>query len=118
VSTFGSVTVSAHQAWLHAARSGAVDQSCQVSEVSRLLWTALVVAAATGVIAFLGPTWRRVAALVAAGLIWAWVDMEGPVLLTSGSHGLHQADLPVLVVLAAAGASTLRLVLRRRRTSI
>lgn len=118
MSTFESVIVSAHQAWLHAAPLAAVDPSCQVSEVSRLLWTALIVAAAAGVIAFLGPTWRRVAALVAAGLIWAWIDMEGPVLLTSGTHGLHQADIPVVVVLAAAGAATLRLVLRRRRTSI
>jgi hypothetical protein len=105
---------------LHAGpRTGSpADPSCQVSEVSRLLWTILLVAAVGGVIAVLRPSWRRVAILVVAALTWAWIDMEGPTLVKHGTHGLHLADLPVIVALAAACAAALRLVLLRRRTGI
>jgi len=93
------------------------DPSCNVSEVARLLWTALVVAAVTGTIAVLRPTLRRVAVLASAALTWTWIDMEGPVLVSRGTHGLHLADLPVVVAFAAAGAAALRLAIRSRRTS-
>jgi hypothetical protein len=118
LSTIESLDVAVHAVWLHAAvrDSSPADPSCNLSEVNRLLWTVLVVAAAAGVVAVLRPTSRRVAALVAAALTWAWIDMEGPVLVTRGSHGLHFADLPVIVALAAGGAAALRLVRRRRHT--
>ena len=120
MSTSESLIVVVHEAWLHVTPRGSspADPSCNVSEVNRLLWTVLVVAAATGVTAVLRPTWRRVVALVASALTWAWIDMEGPVLVSRATHGLHLADVPVVVALAAAAAAAVRLVLRSRRTGI
>lgn len=115
MSTSESLIAVVNDVWLRAAphASSPADPSCNVSEVSRLLWTVVVVSAATGVIVALRPSWRRVAGLVAAALTWLWIDMEGPTLISRGTHGLHVADVPVLIALAAAGAATLRLVLRR-----
>ena len=114
MSTSEFLTAVVNDVWLHAAphASSPADPSCNVSEVSRLLWTVIVVSAATGVIVALRPTWRRVAGLASAALTWAWIDMEGPTLISRGTHGLHVADVPVVVALAAAGAAALRLVLR------
>ena len=108
--------VVAHEVWLHALPQGSspADPSCNVSEVNRLLWTVTVGAAVIGVVAALRPTWRRVAGLVVAALTWVWVDMEGPTLVSRGTHGLHLADVPVVIALALAGVAALRLVLRRR----
>ena len=117
MSTSVSVVVVAHEVWLEAfPQSSPADPSCNVSEVNRLLWTVTVAVAVTGVLAALRPTWRLVAGLVAAALIWAWVDMEGPTLVSRGTHGLHFADVPVVIALALAGVAVLRLVLRRRST--
>jgi hypothetical protein len=119
VSTSESIVVVAHEVWLYALpqASSPADPSCNVSEVNRLLWTVTVGAAAIGVFAALRPTWRLVAGLVAAALTWIWVDMEGPTLISRGTHGLHLADLPVVIALALAGVAALRLVLRRRGRS-
>jgi hypothetical protein len=102
--------------WLYAfpQSSSPADPSCNLSEVSRLLWTVTVGAAVTGVLAALWPTWRRVVGLVAAALTWAWVDMEGPTLVARGTHGVHFADVPVVIWFALAGVAALRLVLRGR----
>ena len=120
MSTSESLIVVVHQAWLHAAprSSSPADPSCNLSEVSRLLWVTIVVATAAGVITVLRPTWRRIAGLVAAALTWLWIDMEGQVLISRGTHGLHMADLPVVIAIAGAGAAVVRLVLRRRRTGV
>ena len=116
MSTSESLIVVAHEVWLYAfpQSSSPADPSCNVSEVNRLLWTVTVVAAVMGVVAALWPTWRLVAGLVAAALTWVWVDMEGPTLI---SRGTHLADVPVFITLALAGVAALRLVLRRRSTS-
>ncbi len=119
MSTPESLIVVAHEVWLYAfpQSSSPADPSCNVSEVNRLLWTVTVGAAVMGVFAALWPTWRLVAGLVAAALTWVWVDMEGPTLISRGTHGLHLADVPVVITLALAGVAALRLVLRRRSTS-
>jgi len=91
-----------------------VDQTCNVSEVTRLLWTMITTAAVSAVVVVARPSWRRVCALVAAGAVWAWVDMEGPVLVSRGSHGLHLADVPVVIVWLAAAAGGGRLWWSRR----
>jgi hypothetical protein len=92
------------------------DPGCQVSEVSRLLWTVIVLATAAGLFVAARPTWHTVAALAAADLVWLWVDMEGPVLLSRGTHGLHLADVPVVISLPALAIGAGRLLARRRST--
>jgi len=89
------------------------DPTCDKSEVSRLLWTMITLAAAAGLMTVVRPRWAAVAALVAADLVWVWIDMEGPVLLAVGSHGLHLADVPVVVTLPAVIIAAARLWLRR-----
>jgi hypothetical protein len=37
--------------------------------------------------------------------------------VSRGTHGLHLADVPVVIALALAGVATLRLALRRRSKS-
>lgn len=74
----------------------------------------IAIAGGAGVTVILRPGWLAVGGLMTAALWWLWVDMEGPTLVMSGSHGLHLADIPVLVAAAAAGVGALRLVLRRR----
>ena len=92
------------------------DPTCQVGEVTRLLWTVIVVAAAGGVLVVVRPSWGRVAALAAANLVWLWIDMEGPVLIARGTHGLHLADVPVAVSGVAVVIAIARLVVQRRAT--
>ncbi len=94
-----------------------VDLTCNVSEVARLLWTMITTAAVAGVVVVARPSLRRTAGLVAAGIVWSWVDMEGPVLVSRGSHGLHLADVPVVLVWLAALAAAARLWWRSRRRS-
>ena len=90
------------------------DPTCQVGEVSRLLWTMIVVAAAVGVLVVVLPSWPWVAALAMANLVWLWVDMEGPVLMSRGTHGLHLADVPVVISGADAVIAAARLLAQRR----
>ncbi|MBA2560164.1 MAG: hypothetical protein H0V07_09815 [Propionibacteriales bacterium] len=77
------------------------DPGCQVSEVARLLWTMIALAAAASVLLVVRPRWPHAAGLVAADLLWMWIDMEGPVLVSAGSHGIHLADVPVLLTVPA-----------------
>jgi hypothetical protein len=42
--------------------------------------------------------------------------MEGPVLLSGGTHGIHLADIPVLISLPAVVNAVARLVARGRST--
>ena len=93
-----------------------VDQTCNVSEVTRLLWTMIATAAVLGLVAVARPGWHRTIGLVASiGAVWAWVDMVGARgLLSRGTHGLHLADVPVVVVWLAAAAAAGRLWQRRR----
>lgn len=120
MSSYDSLMAAAGAAWLQAAPRGSspADPGCNVSEVERLLWTVLVVAATAGVMTVLRPTWRRVAALCASAVTWAWIDMEGPVLVSRGAHGLHLADLPVVIALVTAAAAALRLLRRRRSRTL
>lgn len=91
------------------------DPGCQVSEVHRLLGTVIAIAVLGSLAAILRPTWRYVAALLAATVVWLWIDMEGAVLASAGSHGIHLADVPVLVTLPSAALSAARLLVRRLR---
>lgn len=95
--------------------SSPLDPTCNVNEVSRLLWTVLAVVTVSGVAVAWRPTWRRVAGLAAFAVTWAWIDMEGPVLVSSGTHGIHVADLPVIAAVATGSVAAVRLALRRRR---
>lgn len=97
--------------------TSAADPSCQVSEVARLLWSMIALAVGAGVILVARPRWLGLAALVAADLLWVWIDMEGPTLVVRGGHGLHLADVPVLVTVPALALGTVRLWLRRRQAS-
>lgn len=90
------------------------DPSCQVSEVTRLLGTMIVVAAGAGLLTALRPEWRRVAALIAADVVWMWIDMEGPVLVSRGTHGIHLADVAVLATVPGILVAAVTLALRRR----
>jgi hypothetical protein len=90
---------------------------CDVSELSRLLWTAIAVAGAAGLLGVVRPSWQWVAGLTGAGLVWLWIDMEGPVLVARGTHGVHLADIPVAITLAAAALAAARLLLWRRTRS-
>lgn len=94
--------------------SSPVDLTCNVTEVARLLWTMISTAAVSGLVVVARPSWRRTLGLVAAGAVWAWVDMEGPVLVSRGSRGLHLADVPVVLVWLAAAAAAGRLWWSRR----
>lgn len=89
------------------------DPGCQVSEVARLLWSMIAAATLAGALAVRRPSWRAVGALLAGASAWMWVDMEGPTLVSWGTHGLHLADVPVLVAGAGAALAALRLLLRR-----
>jgi hypothetical protein len=91
------------------------DPGCQVSEVTRLLWTMVVLAAAAGVFVVMRASWYAVAGLAAGNLVWLWIDMEGPVLISRGTHGVHVADIPVLISFAAIVVAVVRLVTQRRR---
>lgn len=91
------------------------DPGCQVSEVHRLLGTVIVIAVLGSLAAVLRPTWMYVAALLTTTVVWLWIDMEGAVLASVGSHGIHVADVPVLVTLPSTALAALRLVMRRRR---
>ncbi len=94
----------------------AADPGCQASEVTRLLWTVIVLATAAGLFVAARPTWHTVATLAAADLVWLWIDMEGPVLLSRGTHGLHLADVPVVISLPALVIAAGRLLALRRST--
>ena len=91
------------------------DPSCQVSEVHRLLGTVIVIAVLGSLAAILRPTWLYVASLLGATVVWLWIDMEGAVLARAGSHGVHVADVPVLVTLPSMALAAARLLVRRRR---
>lgn len=93
--------------------SGA-DPSCDKTEVARLLWTMISLAAGVGLMTIIRPRWRGIAALIAADLLWLWIDMEGPVLIARGSHGIHLADIPVVVTLPPIIIGAARLWLRSR----
>lgn len=114
----GPRALGALDAWTSTLASSTVlaeaDPGCQVSEVTRLLWTVIVLATAAGLFVAARPTWHTVAALAAADLVWLWVDMEGPVLLSRGTHGLHLADVPVVISLPAVVIAAGRLLARRR----
>jgi hypothetical protein len=98
--------------WLiHA--SSPVDPTCNVSEVTRLLWTMIVVSSVAGLITVLRPSVRWVVGLVVAAPVWMWIDMEGPVLVSRGSHGLHVADVPVVIAFVAVVIAGARLWRRR-----
>jgi hypothetical protein len=89
------------------------DPGCQVSEVARLLWTVVVMATAAGSVVAVRPSWLAVTGLLSANLVWLWVDMEGPVLVSRGTHGLHVADIPVAISAVAVAVAVVRLVVRR-----
>jgi hypothetical protein len=91
------------------------DPGCQVSEVHRLLGTVIVLAVLGSLAAILRPSWLYVAGLLAATVVWLWIDMEGAVLASAGSHGIHVADVPVLVALPSTALAAARLVVRRGR---
>jgi hypothetical protein len=93
------------------------DPSCQLSEVTRLLWTVIAISAAAGTRVVLRPSWHAVAGLAAASLVWLWIDMEGPVLLRRGTHGIHLADVPVAISLLTILIAAARLLYRRRAGS-
>jgi hypothetical protein len=78
-----------------------------------ILWTMLVVPGAAGVLAVRWPGWRWVGGLTGAAVVWAWIDMEGPVLVSRGSHGLHVADVPVVIAFVAVVIAGARLWRRR-----
>lgn len=90
------------------------DPSCQPSEVARLLWTMTAVASVVALLVVLRPSWNRVAGLAVGSVVWLWIDMEGPVLVSRGSHGVHLADLPVAIGLAATAVGAVRLLFRAR----
>ena len=96
-------------------RSSPPDPSCNVSEVARLLWTVIVLAAVNGLLVVARPTWRRALSSAGAAAIWTWIDMEGPVLVARGSHGIHLADVPVALTLLAVTVAVLRLLTHRYR---
>ena len=106
-------------AWLHFAQlhsSSPIDTTCNVSEVRRLLWSVLTLAVAAGGYSVARPNWRRAGGLAATAIVWLWIDMEGPVLVDlGGRHGVHFADLPVIVALLASGATAVRMMLQRAR---
>ncbi len=117
VAAWTSVVLSACASALAASPATAdADPTCQVGEVTRLLWTMIAVAAAVGVLVVVRPSWSRVAALAAGNLVWLWIDREGPVLISRGTHGLHLADVPVVVSGAAIVIAVARLVAQRRAT--
>lgn len=91
----------------------APDPTCDTSEVARLLWSVIGLAAGAALMTILRPGWVALVALVVADLWWLWIDMEGPVLVERGSHGVHLADVPVLVTLPALAIGAGRLWLRR-----
>ncbi len=90
------------------------DPGCQVSEVSRLLWTMIVLAALASIALVIRPRLNHAAILCAADLVWLWIDMEGPVLISRGTHGIHLADVPVLVTTPALLICAVQLLLRRQ----
>jgi len=92
-----------------------IDPGCQVSEVQRLLGTVIVTAVIASLATVLRPTWRHVVVLLGATAVWLWIDMEGAVLASAGSHGIHVADVPVLVTLPSTALAAARLVAQRRR---
>jgi hypothetical protein len=102
------------QAFGSYAAAAKADPSCHVGEVARLLWTVILVAMVAGAAVVLRPSIRRIGAFAAASVVWLWIDMEGPVLLSRGDHGLHLADVPVAIGLAAILVAGIRLLIRHR----
>ncbi len=92
----------------------AADSACNSSELARLLWSMIAIATGAGLVVIVRPRWVGLAALVAADLLWVWIEMEGPTLVEMGSHGIHLADIPVLVTAPALVIAAGRLWLRRR----
>lgn len=90
------------------------DPSCQVSEVTRLLGTMIVLGAVGGLLTAWRPQWHRVAALIVADVVWMWIDMEGPVLVSRGTHGIHLADVAVIATLPGIAVAIVTLALRQR----
>ncbi|MBA2558374.1 MAG: hypothetical protein H0V07_00505 [Propionibacteriales bacterium] len=83
-------------------------------DVDRLLGSVLALAVIAALWVIVRPTWLRVVCLVVADLWWVWIGMDGPTLVSRGTHGIHLGDVPVLVTLPAALTSALRLWLQRR----
>jgi uncharacterized membrane protein YccC len=78
-----------------------------------LLWAVTAVACAAGTLAVVRPSWPWVFGLTTASVVWAAMGLGGPVLVSRGSHGVHVADLPIAVAIAAAVVVAFRLWRRR-----
>ncbi len=94
----------------HVVYAGSVPSQ---ADVVRLLVTMVIVATGAGIAVIARPSWRAVGLLVLATVWWLWIGVDGPVLVSRGSHGLHLGDAVALIGALGAGAGALRLVLRR-----
>jgi len=74
----------------------------------------IVVSVGVGLVTVLRPSWRSTSGLLASAVVWTWIDMEGPVLVGRDGHGLHLADVPVVLAVLAVGVAGGRLLWRQR----
>jgi hypothetical protein len=74
----------------------------------------ILLAGAAATFVIVRPSWNAVARLAAASLVWVWIDMEGPVLVSRGTHGIHLADIPVVITVPSLVVAAARLWWRRR----